>query len=308
MSNISKSENKDNNEKIKKIVSKNSFNIFMFELFGSFIFILIINLGMSLGELDGKNWFLSIFHSIYNINLFATLWIGSFTFLAFLLFEKTSITSNFVTLVIQYKNKNVDKSKFLISTLGQFTGGLIASLMVYFLTMGFAIWLTPDYQTYSEFVNTSHTMGGANLYLRGILTHSSDGSYQSFNLYKPIDFSLESKKVQFEFSIIQGIVNSIVIASTFVLISISEKKYNSNISKRAIRYIILIVSILMTIILSANTTDWVRMFSPRIIGAMFIQDADSGYQIATTLVFMSFQSLGLIFILLFNNSTEKEKE
>ena len=92
--------------------------------------------------------------------------------------------------------------------MAQLAGGVLASLIVYLITMGFAIWLTADYNTYNDFTNVIHSMGGGTPYLRGFFTHGTNGGYESFNLYKPIDFSsYDNKGIQFGYSSIQGIIN-----------------------------------------------------------------------------------------------------
>ena len=297
MSNIQKIENKKG--RIKDLSNNSLAYKILFEFIGSFVLIFLIDIVFSLGELNSHIWFMNIFRIIYKINLFAAMWIATMTFVAFLIFEKTSITSNSVTLIIQYKNKKIEKDTLVFSVTAQFLGGIISSLFVYFIMMGFAIWLVPTYNSYNDFISINHTMGGSSVYLRGFITNGNIDQYKFYNLYSSIDFSsLENKGTQFGFSAIQGIINAFIISISFIIISFVEKKYNRNVTKKTVRYIMLIVLISISIIISANTTNWDRLISPAIINAIFTNNITGVYRIGTTLTFIFFQTFGLIFILL----------
>ena len=282
---------------IKKLVSNSISYKLLFEFLGSFTIIFLINIFLSLGEMNISDWFFNIFHTIYNVNVLSALWIATITIIAFIFYKKTSICSNALTLVIQYKNEKINRKVFYYSAMAQLAGGVLASLIVYLITMGFAIWLTADYNTYNDFTNVIHSMGGGTPYLRGFFTHATNGEYESFNLYKPIDFSsYDNKGIQFGYSSIQGIINVLIIMTTFIFVNIIEKNFNRYTHKILLRYIMLIVLISISIVFSANTTNWVRLISPTIINGIFAHNIESGYRIATTLVYIMFQFIGLIFI------------
>ncbi len=308
MANTSATEKKQFIGKIKSLVNSSFLYKLVFEFVGAFTLIFLIDLGLSLGELNGQIWFLKFFHVIYDINFLTAIWISSFTLIAFIVFERTCIASNAVTLVIQYKNKEIIKRDFYSSFGAQFLGGIIASIFVYFIMMGFAIWFIHDYSNYSDFTNELHIMGGSSEYLRGFFTHGNDNSYQAFNFYKPIDFTSKSSGIRFGFSSMRGIINAFIIGSSFIFMNLIGKKYNSNFLKIAVRYIMLIVLISLSVILSANTTNWVRLISPIIVSGAFTHNAEGGYRILMTLVFMIFQSLGLIFILLSHHLIKEGEE
>lgn len=264
-------------ERVKQNISMR----LIFEFLASFVLIFMINIGISLGEAGVTG-----FKIIYNVNIVLALWIGTWIFLAYLFFEKTNISTTLLYLVVLSKKKVINNKEFVLSILFQFLGGLFAA---------FLIWEIIDVGMGKDI----KVMGGTTTYIKGLFL--LEGS--KFKLWEPYNFETGWK---YGFAIIQGIVSALFLITAFIGNGFVDRKFNREIFSKVSRYIILIVCISIPTILSANTTNWIRVLAPAIVSQISSwATKGNSTMLYTTLLYITFQSLGIIFIYYFYNYLNK---
>lgn len=256
-----------------KEVLKNNFWLRMLgEMCGAFLLIFIINSGQSIGESlyklnNGSFKVWNIFYYIYNWNIFIAVWIGSWTFMAFLFFRRTTIASNFFNLVISYKHNQITKNEFWCSIPFQLIGGLFAAYFVIIISL--------------SIYDKTGSMGGTITSMKNILTNNE----HIFNLRK-------GNNLRYGYAAIQGLINAFAIMFLYTVNVIIDRK-KGNRTALTLRYLLLILTIFLTTIFYANTTNWVRLISPAVMSA--INDWENEF-LTTTIVFISVQSIGLLVV------------
>lgn len=285
--------------KIKRNVNNNIWHRLTGEFLSAFALIFIINFGITLGEIGIPGFYL-----IYNVNFVIALWIGTFTFLAFLWMQKTTLSANFVNLVMSYRAKNINRKEFWISSVFQFVGGLTAAILVFFIVV-FGINGGPGDKLY--------IMGGTNTQVKGLfVVHPFSDSGNYWASWDPTQFNLDMNNTTyaggqpshfktsniFFFAAVQGMVNGFLIIFSFMANNKIDAKYNKDYRAKWGRWIWLVVTISITTIISANTTNWVRLIAPAIVGQTYaeINGIDGVIILWTTLTFIAFQLLGLALV------------
>jgi len=290
MSKISKTTLKLNENKIKKYSQNSIWHKFLLEVFGAFSIVFIINFFISLGEANIP--FFWIFNNVVAVEGF---WIATWTFLFFLFFEKTGVSSNALTLIIDFRNKNINFKQYILLFFGQLMGAILSSLFVFALVQLLIV-------NNSKHLNNIHVMGGAIPYIKGLFTNKGTLAWN------PIDFNMEPHGIgAYGFSSIQGLINALIIIFSFFVLKSVEKKYNIGFISKLIRYIMLLSLVTSSVILTANTTNYNRLISPAIIDMIFNQSKDAVRKFSTTCTFICLQSLGLI-VVYFSGFFDKEDE
>ncbi len=275
-------------ENIRIKVNDNLWYRLVGEAVCAFILIFSINLGITLGEAE-----VPFFDAIYNINFVIALWIGTFTWLSFLWFKKTNLSSNMVNLIMNFRNSNnLNSKKLWLSILFQFLGGLLAALLV---------WMIVDLGISNITKHHVNSMGGTTPYIKGLFLAREFGE-NGWNVswmgkgaiaWHPISFTNGDK---YGIAIAQGLVcASSIILSFYLNVFVDDKfEYKTAIK---LRWLILIVLISLTTIMSANTTNWVRLIAPAIVNQFNSLVNDNGStMLYTTLLFIAMQTLGILFI------------
>ncbi len=279
----------------KKIIRDHVSNNFWLRMLGEFLsaFILIftINFIISLGE-EG----IPFFKQVSNINFTIALWIGSMTFLSFLWSQRTSLSANFINLIMTYRNKQISAKDFYTSIPFQLIGGIMAAMLVYVIA-GFI-----DYDhitgTFDPNWNELEVMGGTIPKIKGLWT--ADG--QGLLTWAPVDLFHEREidVWTYAFAAFQGTINATLIVVSFTLNTFADRKYNNGKESLAIRYIILVVGISITTIFYANTTNWVRLFAPAVVSTIKDPSYAPGggsLMLTTTITYIAFQMIGIIAVL-----------
>lgn len=258
---------------IKQKVSNNFWTRMLGEMLCAFLLIFTINTGQGIGEslfaATGKashEWY-NVFYYIYNINIVTALWIGSWTFLAFLWMRKTSLSSNFFNLVISYKHNDINRKEFWSSLPFQFIGGIFAA----FFTIIICLNIHP----------TTGAMGGTITSMKGIFLNS------------PHSFDISAvDPIKYGYAATQGLINAFAIMFLYTVNTIIDRRHGNGVAL-SLRYTILIISIAITTIFYANTTNWVRLLSPAIVSA--VNNWDTQF-LTTTLTFIAVQTIGLLMV------------
>ncbi len=274
------------------------------EFVSAFFFIFIINLVIALGE-DS----VPIFDFFYNVNIGMGIWVGSMTFLAFLWTQRTTLSANFVNLVINYRNNNINRKEFYGSMGFQFIGGFFAATIVYIIAGCFIHTNDPAY---------IHIMGGTTPKIKSLFLSNPnlpDTIFSSNNpIYNPIDFTKGFKTgYAYLWAAVQGCINAIWIIVAFILNGLVDKKYENGRKSIIWRYIILVVGVSITTIFYANTTNWVRLLSPAVVSTIVHainghSITESTFLLSTTITYIAFQTIGLIvvyFTTIHRNEEEK---
>lgn len=244
------------------------------EMISAFILIFSINCGQALGEVG-----FSGFYYIYSWNILTAFWIGSLTFLSFIWMKKTTLSSNFFNLVINYKHNVINKKEFWSSLPFQFLGGFFAASLILLICIS------------HNDENKRLVMGGTIPSIKGLFINDNTSiNYSNLNtIYNRIDFS---GKFIYLFALIQGLINSMAIIFLYICNTKIDKKKSENISL-VYRYFILIIIIFFTTILYANTTNWIRLITPAIVSAIY--DWQDEF-LSTTLLFIFVQAIGLLVV------------
>ena len=290
MSNVKQHKVKKAENKIRIFSQKSIKHKFLLEIVGSFLIIFIINFFISLGEAN-----IPFFWAFNNIVFLEGFWIATWTFIFFLFFEKTGVSSNALTLVIDFRNKNINIKQYILLFFGQLIGGIFAAFLVYIIVDLLIVHNSSN-------LNDIHVMGGTIPYIKGLF--SSNGTL----VWHPIDFVKDEHGVgPYGFSSIQGLINATIIIFSFFILRSVEKKYNIGFISKLIRYIMLISLVSSSVILTANTTNFNRLISPAIIDMIFNQSTNAVSKFGTTCVFILFQSIGLM-VVYYSSLFDKEVE
>ncbi|BDU67490.1 MAG: hypothetical protein TYPL_1430 [Candidatus Tyloplasma litorale] len=283
---------KELNNNFFNYLRSNSIDKFWFrmlwEFISSFSLIFSINFVLSLGEMKIPNK-LPISTAIFNVNFLTAIWISTFSFLAFLWTDKTTLSANFVNLVITYKRKKINKKEFSSSILFQFLGGLLAAFIIFILSQ-IIIYGDKD----------PLVMGGTIPRIKGLfLNDPSVYDNIQFTFYDPVDArEWDHRSLTYLFVALQGTINGIFILFSFSLNNRIVDKYDNGAKAKLFRYIILVVGISITTILYANTTNWIRLICPAIFGEIFgIINNQQGTEILlTTSFYIMFQLPWLLLV------------
>ena len=290
MSKINKTNLKLEENKIKKYAQASIRHKFFLEVLGSFSIVFAINFCIALGE--AKIPFFWIFNNVIAVEGF---WISTWTFIFFLFFERTGVSSNAITLVIDFRNKNINFKQYILLFFGQLIGALLSSLFVFSVVQLLIV-------NNSKNLNNIHVMGGAIPYIKGLFTNNGTVAWN------PIDFNTEPHGIGgYGFSAIQGVINASIIMFSFFMLKSVEKKYDIGFRSKAIRYIMLLSLVTSSVILTANTTNYNRLISPAIIDMIFNQSKDAIRKFSTTCTLISLQSLGLM-VVYFSRFLDKDDE
>ncbi len=270
------------NDWLKNEVTNNIWLRLLGEFLSAFFFIFIINLIIALGE-DG----VPFFRFFYEYNLGTGLWIGLMTMFAFVWSQNTTLSANFINLVLTRKRKEINNREFFCSTIFQFIGGISGALLVYMIA-GVAINST----------DKLHAMGGALPKLKGLVNNNVSPDQVSWlNPWQSINFveSASNKGFVYLYAVIQGFINATWIVVAFILNSLVDKKTTNRSQQLLIRYIILVVGISITTIFYANTTNWVRLLTPTLVNVIAGEE-NSLLVMNTTFVFIAVQSIGILIV------------
>lgn len=258
-------------KRINKEVSNNFYSRLLGEMLSAFFLIFIINFGQSLGEVG-----IPVFIYIYNVNILTALWIGSWTFLAFLWMRETSLSANFFNLVITYKQKRVNRKEFWWSLPFQLIGGLFAATLIYLSIINCN---DGDYLV----------MGGTTPGIKGLFINNP----ALFNIDNPIYAHITiDNGYKYSFAALQGLVNACAIVYLFLFNRKVDNKFGKG-TALGLRYVNLIICIALTTILYANTTNWIRLLAPAILGSIGQGNPEF---LLTTLVFICVQTIGLLIV------------
>ncbi len=261
------------------------------ESISAFIMVFIINFGITLGEAQ-----VPFFDVIYNTNILIAIWIASWSFLSLLIFRKTGLTINMINLIMSFRSDDMNKNEFIGSFLFQFIGGLIAALLVWFI-IDFGL------EENLHLVEDVNSMGGTTPYIKGLFFAREYGVDSWSNewwdgvgaiAWKPVSINSNWK---FGFAAIQGLVCGVSIIISMYINNFIDDKFNTKWTLVG-RYFVMIILISITTILSANTTNWVRLLSPAIISQIdsWVNGEMQQTILYTTIIFILFQSIGLLFI------------
>lgn len=278
---------------IEEAVTNNDLLRLLGEFLSSMFFIFSINIVVALGEDE-----IPFFKFFYNYNIGTGILIGSMTMLAFVWGRKTSLSANMINLTLNKKNGKLKNNQFWTSLIFQFIGGIFGSLLVYIIAHS----LTND--------QSLHSMGGAYPKLKGLTLNNVEVT-NFFNPWKSIDFvKTYDRKFVYAYAVIQGFINASWIVIGFVLNSIVDSKTNNKTKQFLLRYIILLIGISITTIFYANTTNWIRLFTPTLINVIMGQE-NSLFVMQTTIVYVLVQTIGVIIIyfeLILKDSLLKQKK
>ncbi len=290
---------KNMTELVKDKVTNNFWLRLLGEFLSAFFFIFFINLIIALGEDD-----VPFFKFFYEYNIGAGLWIGIMTLFAFIWAQHTTLSANFINLILTRKRGNISNKQFWNSTVFQFAGGVCGALMVY-LIAGMAMQSTDQL----------HSMGGAFPKLKGLVNNNTNGGtiinpWATYNFVENYNSGDISKGFVYAYAVIQGFINASWIVIAFILNSIIDNKTNNRSKQLLLRYIILVVGISITTIFYANTTNWVRLLTPTVVNVLMGQD-NSLLVMNTTLVFIAVQIIGILIVfyeLVWKESMNENKE
>ncbi len=256
------------------------------EFLSSFFFIFVINLLVALGEDD-----IPVFNFIYKFNIGMGLWIGFMTLMAFVWAQKTTLSANIINLALSHRRQEITNGTFWTSVPVQFIGGVLGALSVYFIA-GYLIHGGSD---------GIHAMGGAFPKLKGLTsTNTAGGTF--VNPWATINFvdrwmeGTMTKGYVYLYAVIQGFINASWIVIAFVLNSITDDKTNNRTQQLILRYIILVVGITITTMFTANTTNWVRLFTPTVVNVIAKPGKDTLLVMDTTMVYIAVQMVGLVIV------------
>lgn len=268
---------------IKNSVSNNFWIRMLGEMCSAFLLIFVINFGQGIGEALARgshNEWYNIFYYIYNWNIATAFWIGSFTFLSFLWFRKSSLSSNFFNLVISYKHNDINRKEFWSSIPFQLIGGLFAAVFIIVICL--------DIQPLED--NQTYAMGGTITSIKGFFINNIE--YSRFENYLVYERWTSPENWKYEFAAIQGLINAITILFFYTANTIADRKSGKG-TAFTFRYLLLVICIFFTTIFYANTTNWIRLISPAIVSA--VNNWDTEY-LTTTLVFIVVQTTGILVV------------
>ncbi len=257
---------------MKETLNNNFWLRMLGEMCGAFLLIFIINSGQAIGESlyklnGGSHEVYNLFYYIYNWNLITALWIGSWTFVAFILFRKTSIACNFFNLVISYKHNEITKDEFWHSLPFQLIGGLFAAYFVIIISLSIN--------------DVTGAMGGTITSMKSLMTNNDH----------IFDFN-KGESIRYGYAAVQGLINAFAIIFLYTINVIIDRN-NGKGKALTLRFLVLVPTIFITTIFYANTTNWIRLLSPAVMSA--INNWETEF-LTTTLVFISTQTIGLLVV------------